>query len=248
MGGFIDRIAITALLAGALYLFFMSAFQSIPLAAASAFLAMALLKKLTGRIPRGGLQNKRRARSEAADTLEEWAFLNRDEAREHVQALLARAYPGQMADASLSILSRHPSGDRVTVDDVIAAWKRHRGGARAVIAAFSRADDRAVALANALKSPQVRLIDGAQLAALIARHPPAEKSPPRAVKKTGRAKALLRAAGRARAGRCLASGGAMLLIYMITGMLTYLVAGAALVVIAGVSLKRRGMPRALFAE
>jgi hypothetical protein len=248
MGKFIDRVALTALLAGALYLFFMSAFQSIPLAAASAFLAMALLKKLSRRFPEDGFDKKRRARKDAANTLEEWAFLGPDEARENVLKLLARAYPGQMDDISLTLVSRHPSGGHVTVDDVTAEWRRHRGGERAVIVAFSKADDRAFALAHALQSPRVRLIDGPQLAGLIARHPPERKSPPRAIKKVGRMKALFRAAGRAKAGRCLASGALMCLIYLITGAATYLVAGAILLLIAGVSLRGRKTPTTLFAD
>ena len=248
MGKFIDRVALTSLLAGALYLFFMSAFRSIPLAAASAFLAMALLKKLSRRFPEDGFQKKRRARKEAADALEEWAFQNPDEARENVVKLLSRAYPGQMDDASLSLVSRHPSGGHVTVDDVTNEWKRRRGGERAVIVAFSKADDRAYALARALQNPRVRLIDGPQLTELIARHPPEKKSPPGAIKKGGRMKALLRAAGRAKAGRCLASGALMCLVYLITGMSTYLVAGALLLLIAGVSLRGRKTPTTLFAD
>lgn len=248
MGKFIDRVVLTALLAGALYLFFMSAFRSIPLAATSAFLAMALLKKLSRRFPGSGFTKKRRARKEAADTLEEWSFQNPDEARENVSNLLARAYPGQMHEISLTLVSRHPSGGHITVDDVSAEWKRHRGAERAVIAGFSKADDRAYALARALSNPRVRLIDGVQLSALIALHPPVRKSPPAAARKNGRLKAALRAAGRAKGGRCLASGVLMCLIYFITGMTTYLVAGAILVLIAGVSLHRRKMPRTLFAD
>lgn len=248
MGKFIDKIALTSLLAGALYLFFMSAFRSIPLAAAAAFLAMAILRKLSRRFPEDRIGKKRRARRDAADTLEEWAFLNPDEARENVSKLLARAYPGQMDDASLTIISRHPSGGHVTVDDVTGEWKRRRGGGRAVIVAFSRADDRAAVLAGALQNPRVRLIDGPQLAGLIAQNPPERKSPPQAVKKGGRLKTLLRAAGRAKAGRCLVSGALMCLVYLITGMETYLVAGALLLLIAGASLRRRGSPTTLFAD
>lgn len=248
MGKFIDKVALTSLLAGALYLFFMSAFRSIPLAAASAFLAMALLRKLSRHLPDDRLTKKRRARKEAADTLEEWAFQSPDEARDNVSQLLGRAYPGQMSDASLTLVSRHPSGNHITVDDVTAEWKRRRGGERAVIVAFSKADDRAGALARALQNPRVRLIDGPQLAGLIARFPPEKKSPPQAMKRTGRIKAVLRAAGRARAGRCLASGALMCLIYLVTGMLTYLVAGTLLLLIAGVSLRGRRSPTTLFAD
>ncbi len=248
MGKWIDKIALTSLLAGALYLFFMSAFQSIPLAAASAFLAMALLKKLSRRFPNDGITKKRRARKEAADTLEEWAFQNPDDARDNVSQLLARAFPGQMDDASLSLIARHPSGGHVTVDDVTCEWKRRRGGERTVIVAFSKADDRAYLLAHTLHNPRVRLIDGAQLAGLIAQYPPERKSPPRTVKKSGRLKAVLRAAGRAKAGRLIASGTLMCIVYLITGMMTYLVAGALLVLIAGVSLRGKRAPTTLFVD
>ncbi len=51
MGVRIDRLVLLSLLAGTLYLFFVGAFHSVPLAAASAFLALALLRKIAGRFP-----------------------------------------------------------------------------------------------------------------------------------------------------------------------------------------------------
>ena len=180
--------------------------------------------------------------------MEEWAFQSPDEARENVSELIARAFPGQMEGVSLTLINRHPSGGPVTVDDVTAEWKRRRGGERALIVSFPKADERARALARSLSTPRVRLIDGPQLLGLIARHPPAHSPSPRAVKKIGRWKAALRAAGRAKAGRCIASGGLMCLVYFITGMLTYLVAGALLLMIAGMSLYRGRTPTALFTE
>ena len=51
MGVRIDRLVLLSLLAGTLYLFFVGAFHSVPLAAASAFLALALLRKIAGKFP-----------------------------------------------------------------------------------------------------------------------------------------------------------------------------------------------------
>ena len=93
MGVRIDRLVLLSLLAGTLYLFFVGAFHSVPLAAASAFLALALLRKIAGKFPtlRRGTPTSRR--------LEALSLMTRQEAEKAVERALDRAYPGQRGDA-----------------------------------------------------------------------------------------------------------------------------------------------------
>ena len=99
----IDRLVLLSLLAGTLYLFFVGAFLSVPLAAASAFLALALVRKIAGRFPtlRRGTPASRR--------LEALSLMPRQEAEKAVERALDRAYPGQRGDACLALILRHPA-------------------------------------------------------------------------------------------------------------------------------------------
>ena len=246
----IDRAALTLLLAAALYLFFMGALRSIPLAAVCCFIAMACLKKLASRLPEGRLGRRRRARSAAAKRLEELAFYDPAEARSEVNALIKKAYPDEAAGLSMTIILRHPSGFPVNADDVLSEWKRRRGSDRTVIASPARSDESARRLTEKLKNPRVQLMDGPMLISLMAAYmggvPPAHNPPERRWRE--RWAAFRRAAGRARSGKCLAMGAALCLMFMLTGAAAYLAAGIILFFIAGTALKERAHPRMLFTE
>ena len=109
MGKTIDRAALHVLAALALYLFFVSAFGNIWLAAGCALCALLLLRKLL--LPLAGRLPKREAhRGRARAEVERWAMLDAETAEAEARALLEKAYPGQTAEAELLFLPRHPQG------------------------------------------------------------------------------------------------------------------------------------------
>lgn len=249
MGRGIDRLALLSLLAGALYLFFVGAMGSISLAAASAFFAMALIKKLSEKLPTDKLERRRRAKAAAKAEIEKLALSNRRDAEERISRAVERAYPGQLENATISVDLRHPYGGKFTAADVSARWKRHRGEKRLVLVSLSKAEDGAFALAARLKAPETRLIDGPQLKALLAACPQetgsAEASlmPPQ---RMGRMGMVARAACRARVGKCVFTGAIMFVVFFVTGKAAYLSGSLILLFIAGVGARRRARPWELF--
>ena len=248
MGRGIDRIMLLSLLAGALYIFFIGAMGSIPLSAAAAFIALALLKKLTERLPKGKRPLKRKSEAEARAELEKFALTGDSDARDRLTASLERAYPGELESAELEYLPGHYNGTKLTTAEICALWKRHAGKQRLVIATPSRAEESAFRLAERLTAHEVRVIDHGQLVSILAAYP-AERAdmtylkPP---KRVGHLTAAARAACKARAGKCLMTGAVMAAIYFITGTFVYLLGSLLLIFIAGVSFRERSKPLKLF--
>jgi hypothetical protein len=250
MGRKIDRIAFTLLLAAAFYLFFAGTLGSIPAAAAFTFVTMICLKKLVSGIPAGRFGRRRRARRAAEERLEKLAFSDMSEARREIEQLIKSAYPDEAAGLAITIILRHPSGAPVSADDVMNEWKRRRGSDRTVIASPAKADDGARRLAENLKAPRVQLLDGPRLISLMAAGTTEIPKPSQTTGRRlrGRWESFRRAAGRARAGKCLAMGAVFCLMFMLTGAAAYLAAGTILFFIAGVAIKNRAHPRMLFTE
>lgn len=249
MGRGIDRLALLSLLAGALYLFFMGAMGSIPLAAASAFFAMALIKKLSEKLPADKLGRRRRARSAAKAELEQLALSDLRDATERISRAVEHAYPGQLENSALALALRHPSGGKFTAADVGDLWKRNRGEKRLVIVSLARADNGAFTLAARLNAPETRLIDGSQLISLLAACPQENVAAEESLKPTrrmGRMALVARAACRARVGKCAFAGALMFLIFYATGRGVYLMGSMILMFIAGAGIRSRTRPRELF--
>lgn len=249
MGRGIDRLALLSLLAGSLYLFFAGAMGSVPLAAASAFFAMALIKKLSERLPTGRHGRGRRGEAAARAEIERLALSEPREAEERILRAVNSAYPGQMENATLAAALRHPSGGKFTAADLCAHWIGNRQAARLVIVSLAAADAGAFALAARLKEPEIRLIDGVQLISLLAACPEENGSaagsiaPPR---RMGRMALVARAACRARVGKCALTGAVMFLVFMATGRTAYLAGTLILLFIAGVGAHGRARPGKLF--
>ena len=173
MGKTIDRAALHVLAALALYLFFVSAFGDIWLAAGCALCALLLLRKLL--LPLAGRLPKREARrGRARAEVERWAMLDAETAEAEARALLEKAYPGQAAEAELLFLPRHPQGPPLDVNAVLDAW-RERSGEKLLLVTTARADATAHACAAKLARPAVRLIDGERLCALLTAFPPPKR-------------------------------------------------------------------------
>lgn len=236
MGMRIDRLVLLSLLAGTLYLFFAGAFHSVPLAAASAFLALALLRKLAGRFP----TLRRNAPSSAR--LEALSLMPQSEAERAVDRALDRAYPGQRANVCRRLILRHPSAGKLSPEDVADAW-RSRTAPRVLLIFPGQASPAALGLAERL--PEMRLLGGEQLSQLLL--PEDVSSPPKQRKRPFPKKAL-EAVCRMQAKKTALTGGLMCLIYLATGVFFYLAAGLILLLLTGVAVRQRRRPRMLFQE
>lgn len=249
MGKRIDAIALTALLAGVLYVFFMSALKSAPLAAAAALLALTILRKLAS--PFSGKRRKKSAATrDARNTLEVWANKSTAEAKELAAKLICAAYPNQVTSNDIVLLSRHPLGEAVRIDDIFAAWKSRGSAGGAVVVTFTRASDVALAFARTLDKPKINVIDAPRLMSLLEKYPEYRE---KAVKPDISRRARLKAAAikgviSARAGRCALTGALMCLMYFITGKTAYLLTGVIIIYIACAAARRRGDAKKLFAD
>lgn len=238
MGKTIDRAALHVLAALALYLFFVSAFGDIWLAAGCALCALLLLRKLL--LPLAGRLPKREARrGRARAEVERWAMLDAETAEAEARALLEKAYPGQTAEAELLFLPRHPQGPPLDVNAVLDAW-RERSGEKLLLVTTARADATAHACAAKLARPAVRLIDGERLCALLAAFPP----PKREAARPRRHFAI--AASRERAPRRLLFGLLLLAMYLLLGNPLYLGAALVTLLLAALGWKKPPVPRRLF--
>ena len=238
MGKTIDRAALHVLAALALYLFFVSAFGDIWLAAGCALCALLLLRKLL--LPLAGRLPKREARrGRARAEVERWAMLDAETAEAEARALLEKAYPGQTAEAEFLFLPRHPQGPPLDVNAVLDAW-RERSGEKLLLVTTARADATAHACAAKLARPAVRLIDGERLCALLAAFPP----PKREAAKPRRRFAI--AASRERAPRRLLFGLLLLATYLLLGNPLYLGAALVTLLLAALGWKKPPVPRRLF--
>lgn len=232
MGKIVDRIVLAALLAAALYLLFVRAFQSIWAACALSFFCSAIIVHRILRMPRCA----RMTAAQAVTLLERWAYGPDDEAEAHVAGLIA---PG--TDCSLVYLPRHPSA-AVSMNDVFSAWKAHRNGKRLVLAAPCHADGRARTFARTLQEPAVEILDAPRLIALIRR---SDLEPPRAPRCSAwfaRLRLAVSALPERRPWKQSALYGLLLLpIYLFTNNPAYLFLSLAALFLAGVSLRlRRG--------
>ena len=245
LGKRIDRLTLLGLMTGALYLFFMSAMKSIPLAAASTFVSLTLLKKLARRIPESPRKRRQEAARGAKRRLEQLALDDPEESLCQLRQIIERAYPGEPEGIPMEALLRHPSGRPVSADELIPLWKSHRGEEKLLVVTLSPAENRAKETVCRLSAPKTRLLDGKQLTALLMKQPP-EPQKAEAAEKSSAAKRLFHAACHAGTGKCALSGGGLFLLYFVTGSLTHLVSALLLLLIACFSLGNSRTPKRLF--
>lgn len=241
MGRKIDRIAISAVLAAGLYLFYAAAFRSILAAIALALASMLLIHKaLSGLLGRS--RSKERLRERARSALSGWALLAEAEVEARVRALLDRAYPGEADGAEIAAVVRYPEGQPLTVDALLEAWKG-RSCEKLIVAATVPADPHAQAYARSLKNPGVRLIDGQQLQELLMKFPPAAEETAQPAPRRRRWRVPI---SRERAPRKLLFGAMLLAMYMLMGNILYLAAALLSLLFAGLGFRKRPVPKKLF--
>ncbi len=241
MAAFIDRIAFTSLAAAGLYLFFLNAWGSIPLAAALAFVCVALGRKLIASRPRRRLASAARVREE----LLRLAGLPDALAQAELTVLVQKRWPGEAF--TLTPVLKHPEAT-LTSGDLLNAWKANREAARLVVAATCPAEPRARVYARELRSPDVAVVDSRALARLLRRSLPPEAPAPRvsARRKLRRLAARIATARVSPRNALLALS--LLALYMRGAGPLYLFGALALLAHLGVAIAQRRVGRSLFEE
>ena len=235
----IDELAFGGLAAAALYLFFLNAWGSIPLACGMAFACAALLRGLYRAKP------PRRAASAARvrGALMRLAGLPDAEAQQALEALVRGRWPGE--DFTLVPVLKHPES-ALSAGDILNAWKANRDAARLVVAATCPAEPRALAYAHGLREPAVAVVDSRALGRILRRSLPPEAPPPR-VRLVDRLRRLAaRVASSRVTPRSPLLAAALLLYYLRGGSPLCLPAALALLAHAGVALAQRRLGRRLF--
>ena len=162
MAGFIDRAALLSAAALGFYLYFLNAWQSVPLACLLAYICCAILEALLERRPR----RARLSRGEARRWLRRVAELPDEDAQRQIEALVRWRWPEE--SFTLLPLIRYPEAS-LSAGDVFGLWKRNRDVDRLLIACTCGCDSRAAALAKALNAPKVAIVDLRRLTAILRR-------------------------------------------------------------------------------
>lgn len=239
MGRAIDRFVLGALAAAGLYLFFLNAWGSIPLAAALALGGAALLRGLS----QGRPKRKRPSGAQVRQALLRLAGLDDEAAQAELAALVRARWPDE--DFALAPVLKHPEAT-LTSGDILNAWKANRSAARLAVCATCPAEPRALAYARALTEPAVAVVDSRSLARLMRRALPAQSPMPAIPLRWRLGRLAARVAASRVTPRSLLLAGALLAFYLRGGSALYLFGALALLAHFGVALKQRRLGRRLF--
>ncbi len=171
MGGRVDRWALSALGAAALYLFFLNAWGSVPLACAAAFACCALAWRFLSSLS----LPRRASRAQVAARLLRLASLSDAEAQAELFELVQGRWPGERFQ--LTPVLKHPEAS-LTSGDILNAWKANRGAGNLVVAATCPCEPRAALYAAQLRAPRVAVLDSRALTRLLRKAPRLEDAPP----------------------------------------------------------------------
>ena len=169
MGKRIDRALLGMAAATVLYLFFLNAWGSIPLACGTAFGGCLSLDHILRMHPIRKHVGARQARAE----LLRIAGLPDDEAQVVLSTLVRMRYPSEVF--SLFPVLKHPEAS-MSSGDVLSAWKANRSAARLVVAATCPCEPRAALFARELSDPPVAIVDSRTLLRIL-RSRPADSLP-----------------------------------------------------------------------
>lgn len=258
MGKRMDSLVAVALGAFAAYLFFLAATGRPLLALALAGLCMLALRRVLKtaarwmeRLRKRGARARKRC---AKRRVEGWLVASEAEARSDIVHLLAQAYPGEIAAVNGQLIRRDTGAlvplvllqrrAPVLCDDVLAAWRAHRGAESAVLVSTAPAGNDA--RMPSLSGPRVAVVDRDLLEKLAARHLPViePKRAPRVARPRLRELAT-RFTDRKKAPRYLLYGALMLAFYWLLGARAYLAAALFMLLLAGLGLRTASAPEKL---
>ena len=217
MGKRIDRAAGLLLSATGMYLFFLNAWQNIPLACAMSFAGSALLGHLVRRRPAREKMSARQARAE----LLRIAGLPDAEAAAALEALVRGRYPGE--DCRVVPALKHPEAN-LNCGDVMNLWKANRGSGKVAIAATCDCEPRAALYARGLRDPMVAVVDRRTLERALrkADAPPEAPPPLRSALRQWPRRALHIAVSRPPRARDALIAALLLAMYLVNGRAMYL--------------------------
>lgn len=248
MGKKIDGFVLSVLVAFALYLYFCrwigNHTVSLLLSALSYFLISKLIRKLYLHISDSALMQKRRYRKQAGSAVMHLACMEEDLAHQQLSELLKQSYD---CDATMELVQWPPSST-LTQEKIFDLWKVHRGEDQLVICASCASDSNCKSMCASMKQPKIALLDANALAQLFAEHPQWYPKEPGAVPKRKHRFKQLGALlfQRKNAPRCLLFSAVMLMMYLLGGRISNLIASLALLFLALSALKRPSRPSKLF--
>lgn len=237
MGIYIDRIVLGALGTAGLYLFFLNAWGSIPLAAILAFVGVAAGRRALARRP--GRASLGRVRAEVMHL----AGLSEAQAQAELASLVRWRWPGE--DFALAPVLKHPEAT-LTSGDLLNAWKANRNAARLVVAATCPAEPRALAFARQLSDPAVAVVDSRALSRILRRTLPPDRESRGHWRPLSRLTAAFLPGGRQVSPKNAMLAAALLLLYLRGASPLYLFASLALLAHLGVALGQRRIGKRLF--
>lgn len=248
MGKKIDRFVLTSVFAAGLYFYFQSAFQNHVLALILALFCCATVIKTLHHIQKWfentTWKQKRNLRRRSRSALMKFVCMEETAALEHIRRLLMAGY-GWSEAIHLELL--HPSM-QLSHESIFNTWRTHRNTERIVICTTAKCASDAKTFASSLKSPRVALVDGEILSQLIAEHP--EEcffDEPGRKRHTLHLRQMLQLIlNRRNAPRCLLFAFSMLIMYVFSANIYYLVASLLLLFVALISLHRVSRPAKLF--
>lgn len=248
MGKKIDRFAFTSMLAVFLFVYFNSAFKNTIISILLSFLSCMLFDKLYRRFRRSlsnaAWHRKRELRRKANSALMHLACLEKEEAYGLISSLIKTCYH---ADEYIELEQIHPSL-QISPNRIFEFWKKHRDLSGLVICTTGNCSSDARIMAESLKSPKVAVVDAAILSQLISEHPRGFYPP--SEEKTKYRLQLKRFVSliinRKNTPRCILFSFSMLVMYIFSGSLFYLVFSLFLLLIALLSLHHPVRPAKLF--
>lgn len=251
----LDRLIFTALTVITAFAVARNVTGNLPLsmliAAVAPYPAHLLFRIAQNRFQRSGFSIHRRRRKLAAQTVRCWGLERDESCRKDILSLLRASYPSvaeqlRFADGAPSdaiplhlFLTLRPVNEDALADRLCRLRAESR--ARAVIVTTSEFTPEARSLTLLPHMPAVALIDGAMLAALLARHPKAARFRAMPEIRTPRPKLT-----RSHALRMIPAALFLLGMYLVFGLPLYLPAGLGLTWCILMLLRRRPAPRTLF--
>lgn len=229
MGRWIDRAVLTAMTAFFLYLLFVSAFGNIILAGGMSFFCCALLL----RFQHGRGEKYRMSKLQAQTILENWAYGEDDAAKAQLESLIGKS------TGEVVYLPKHPT-TTLSMNDIFSAWKGHRDAEKIIVAAVCHSDGRARTFAATLQAPTVEIMDAARLIPILRR---STLPPPHTLRGWQlflRLKSLLMELPSRRPWhRNMMFGFGLMLVYLLSGSIAYLILSIGALFLAGVGLRVR---------
>lgn len=248
MGRKTDRFLFTLFGAVLFYFHFRARFNSRIICCLLALFSSAVILRLIYSIAKllsgFGPLRRRALFKNAGSSLVRLACMETEQASQIVTSLIRAQY---RESCDCVFLQLHPSL-KLTAESVFSTWRAHAGSARLVICTSAKADPPVHLFARSMNAPKTALLDAQSLLSLIAEHPeivPGRQDEPKIrINPIKRAFCLLKQPRNSL--RCLMLSASMLLLYVFSGGILYLISALLLFWFAIAALRIRKMPVKLF--